>query len=79
MFRRNIASLFSSALLVALLPLAVVLAVSDVLSHWRLVNRRSRARMGSSSLVDPVGEFEFHRALIAYEDLIEECIGDSAA
>jgi hypothetical protein len=80
MFRRSINSFLCTALLIALLPFAFLAALCSRLMPKGLkkAGRRGPHREAASA-VRAVGEFEFHRALTAYEELIDQFTGDSAA
>ena len=80
MFRRSINSLLCAVLLIAMLPLAIL---SSLFARFKF-RHQTKARRGSplSESAVPkrrIGEFDFHGALTAYEDLIDELIEDSAA
>lgn len=80
MLRRSINSLLSNALLCALLPLAIVSAIGAWLKPRRSARTLRRPPQRETGVPRrPIGEFDFHRGVEAYESLIDEIIQDSAA
>lgn len=70
MFRRAVDSLLGTMLLAALLPLVI-------LSVFRA--RRRRADTGSPAPSSTIGEFQFERAVEAYESLIDTVLEEKRA
>jgi hypothetical protein len=78
MFRRNFDSLLGTVLLAALLPMVILSAFRDALRLRRRGKAKRRAVAGDTPAPKPAcGEFQFERAVEAYESLIDAVIAES--
>ena len=80
MLRRSVDSLLGTMLVAALLPLIILSAIREGLRfRW---NRKARLRdcTGCAPVANgTVGEFQFERAIEAYESLIDAVIAEKRA
>lgn len=80
MLRQGVDTLLGTAVLIALLPVVILSAFHHLLKPARIHrSHKSGADFASTdAATSAIGEFEFMRAIEAYEALIDELIGEAS-
>ena len=80
MVRQSVDSLLGTVLLGALLPYVLLSEFRDFVKSapTRSIRECAPARVSTGAAVAAIGEFDFDRAIEAYEDLLDEMIGEAS-
>jgi hypothetical protein len=80
MVRASVESLLGTVVLTALLPVAIFSAFRQRLPPARIrrPHKSGSARASANATSHAIGEFDFERAMEAYERLIDELIGETS-